>query len=161
MAEHYFKWGFVRNPYDRILSAYFYLHKFKMYIGRTNIRNLSFEDFVIRMDSWLPLDFYNPLIYPDVIGKYNFHIIPSVFFMKSPNLKMDFIGKVENIVEDWTYVCKQIELFSGKKIVKSLGRRNSSNNSKEKRKLITKELKKKIDMIYDADFLTYGYKKEL
>ena len=100
-----YKFCFVRNPYDRLFSAYTFLKK-----GGINDQDLAFsekhlneyldfEDFVLRglekkeIMEWV-------------------HFRPQHTFVCDDNDKMvmDFVGKMENINEDFSYLCKQINV---------------------------------------------------
>jgi hypothetical protein len=74
--------------------------------------------------------------------------------------EMDFIGRFENLKEDWKRLCTEIEEVSGKHIRnKNLPHKNNGKHKKEGtyRYLYTKEMKRKIKKVYEKDFKTYGY----
>ncbi len=78
-----FKFGFVRNPYDRFVSSYSHLgHKRK-----------SFKKFVLDHKQW----WYTKERHVHVLFK------PQVRFLCSwgGTSQMDFIGRFENLNEDW------------------------------------------------------------
>lgn len=83
-ASNYLKFSFVRNPWDLVVSFYFYELK-------SNIisNHITFKDFIIKK-------FFNtPLC------------IPQFNYFKDPEL-MTFIGKFENLQEDFNFVCDKI-----------------------------------------------------
>jgi len=163
--KHVFKWGFVRNPYDRILSRYFSSKEPNITKYRT------FRDYILNLEANLLENYDDPTAFDDWLENHDkYHVelkkdfitMPSYFFLGGANgIKINFVGKVKNIHDDWKYVCKKIEEYSGKNVYTNLRILNKSSNSKEKRKLITKDLKYIIDKVYDIDFITYDYKKEL
>ena len=75
--ESYFKFTFVRNPWDRLVSAYQYSKRF----GNTT----DFKEWVVNIDP-------------------NHKYGPQYDFVKGS----DFIGKFENLQEDFNIVCDKI-----------------------------------------------------
>jgi len=139
-----YKFCFVRNPYDRLFSAYTFLKK-----GGINDQDLAFsekhlheyldfEDFVLRglekkeIMEWV-------------------HFRPQHTFVCDDNDKMvmDFVGKMENINEDFSYLCKQINVnVELKKLNMSFVKKNDFSDN----------IKSIIKSKYQKDFtLFYPY----
>ena len=137
-----YKFCFVRNPYDRLFSAYTFLKK-----GGINDQDLAFsekhlheyldfEDFVLRglekkeIMEWV-------------------HFRPQHTFVCDDNDKivMDFVGKMENINEDFSYLCKQINVnVELKKLNMSSVKKNDfSDNIKS---IIKSKYKKDFTLFY-------------
>ena len=95
---HYFKFAFVRNPWDRLVSAYFNLtetrrHK-KIFKGR------SFKQFIIDLPNEKSLRNY-------------LHMRPQISWITyKGKIIMDFIGRYEKLQEDFNKVCDMIEIDS-------------------------------------------------
>jgi len=89
--ENYYKFSFVRNPWARIVSEYKY---------RDHARKYPFKDFLFKH---LPT--------PAWRDEYC-HIIPQYDFLydEEGNCLVDFIGKFENIQQDFHQVCKSLDL---------------------------------------------------
>ena len=94
--NNYFKFAFVRNPWDRLVSTW--INKTTEVFKRsyphstfTQATNKSFDEFVNLLKN-------NAF-------KEDRHIVPQVFFV-SPDI--DFIGKFENLQEDFNVVCDKI-----------------------------------------------------
>ena len=92
--EEAWKWIFVRNPWDRAVSSYFYVVKLSEYRGWPvptfkDYLKTPFSDmtYLARIHSW-------PL-YRHVFKSKNFFAI-------------DFIGRYENLQNDFDYVCKHL-----------------------------------------------------
>lgn len=113
LTQNVFKFAFVRNPFDRILSAYIYLtggfgNEYDAAFAQANLDHFkNFNEFIkefeinTELQSWLHFQ--------------------SVFnFIDGP---MDFIGKYENIQTDFNAVCDHIGL-----IRIPLEHKNSSNH---------------------------------
>jgi hypothetical protein len=101
--EHYFKFAFVRNPYDRLVSAFHYLSSFKdgnehdRYIYEKYIKKYG-KDF-----KWFCIDFLNLESIYEVI-----HLKPQYEFIcdRNGNLLVDFIGKIERLNKDFLCIKK-------------------------------------------------------
>ena len=136
-----YKFCFVRNPYDRLFSAYTFLKK-----GGINDQDLAFsqkylseyltfEDFVLRglekkeIMEWV-------------------HFKPQYTFVcDNDKMVMDFVGKMENINEDFEYLCKQININNAE--LKKL------NMSSVKKNDFSDEIKSIIKTKYQKDFTLF------
>lgn len=93
--ETYFKFVFVRNPWDRVYSAYKNIINDEIHLKKNSYsKNLSFNDFVKNHMK------NNNLTQPHCNYIKNFSGIVAV----------DFIGKFENLNEDYKHVCNQLNL---------------------------------------------------
>lgn len=127
----YFKWAFVRNPYDRTVSRYFQL----------------FENMPERVGPDLEEWIYSIEMIP------GFHTMPQVHFLK-PLKQMDFIGRYENLDYDWGYVCTQIGINPN-------GLRHIyKTKHKPWQDLLDIHMKEKIVEVYAEDFKAFGYEEE-
>lgn len=137
--ETYFKFCLVRNPYERLYSAYSFLKKGGMnnndqafcstYLNEYN----SFEDFV-----------ENGLFKKEVIDWVHFKPQSSFVLNKKGKLAVDFVGKLENIEIDFNRL---------KTILK---KENTTlahlNKSKKEALVLTDSCKKIIRAAYKEDF---------
>ena len=84
--DNYFKFTFIRNPFDRLVSAFNHvvLH------GRG--KDITFEDFV-----------------KNGLSENNTHWRPQSNYVETDGYQIvDFVGKYENLKEDWSYVANKI-----------------------------------------------------
>ncbi|MAH43895.1 hypothetical protein CL614_09325, partial [archaeon] len=110
----YFTFTFIRNPYDRLVSAFCHVvieNLLKLY-SHTNskvdisINNIFmlFNLFVQRgLDNWDKDD--------HSMFSASSHWMPQNFFYEVGGYQMvDFIGKYENLKGDWSYVAKKLKV---------------------------------------------------
>lgn len=113
--EECFAFSFVRNPWDRLVSTFFYIMKG----GRAEIDqqrrdryllkyNGDFKSFVRDIESWFFLQ-EEDSIYPD---KFIPHFRPQHEFVcdESGKIMVDFIGHVEDMSSDFKRLCAALSL---------------------------------------------------
>ena len=135
--DHYFKFAFVRNPYDRALSAYYYFMQ----------------------SPWLPL-------HKEACEK-KIHEFLGVYLQTRPfrqvdylcdnnnNIMVDYIGRYENINEDLEHVLDELG-------IEKRGILERHNVSKRKRKNVFDVMNEEnilmINDYFKNDFELFGYK---
>ena len=100
-VEGYYSFAFVRNPWDRLLSAYteFYdAHHRKGYPIEPPIQSYKdFEEFCIN--------------FPHSDWSKDVHYRPQVGFVCiGGEIKVDFVGKYENLEEDLNKICEAVSI---------------------------------------------------
>lgn len=101
----YYKFTIVRNPWDRLVSAYHYLKNTTPYeadksFARKNLSEFeSFESFVL-----------NGLERPEVLNWVHFR--PQISFLKNEAGKLDinFIGRLENLTTDFRVITEELQM---------------------------------------------------
>jgi hypothetical protein len=89
--DRYFKFAFVRNPWDRLVSEYEFLLRKPTHGRHARVKKLGgFKQF-IQMQ----------------IPRRNAYQI-NMLCDRQGTLLMDFVGKVENLQSDWRTVCERI-----------------------------------------------------
>jgi hypothetical protein len=146
--EDYFKFTFVRNPWDRLVSAFLFLKK-----GGTNKadrqwagENLSrFEDFDSFVTKWV--DRKN-------VNKWK-HFVPQYKFLCLPGARtpvVDFIGYFEHLNEDFINVQKRLGSHT------NLQHLNKTDGGKrDYREYYTETTKKIVADVYREDIQIFGY----
>ena len=148
--ESYFSFGFVRNPYDRIVSAYHYLKNdspapLDIEWGRLHINNLTFEEFILRLQD----EYFRKKI----LLKNHFSFQYKYLCDKNMNILVNFVGKFEQLDNDF------------KKILNILHRKDNLvhvNKSKHLnyRDYYNSQTYKIIREIYKNDFEIFDYDLE-
>tara|TARA_B100001094_G_C18194728_1_gene809891 strand:+ start:3024 stop:3698 length:675 start_codon:yes stop_codon:yes gene_type:complete len=157
--DEYTSFGFVRNPYERIYSAY------RMLVVLDTVDRITqqvptkpasnFEDFVQQVAGG---DYWNDHIDPQV------NYLPVMI----DNIKIDFIGKVENFNNDWmslqklinkNYIkdIKDIPKIQPKSLIKNLNMKVVKAEYESIKKEMNFSTMKKIQDFYKQDFIMFDY----
>ena len=146
--EVYFSFSFVRNPFDRLYSAY----KFLKEGGMNHLDKLAFQTFLSEFEDFE--DFILNGLNEKLIYQIT-HFIPQHEYLcdKSGNILVDFIGRFEDLESDTLLLSKRLK----KDINLSHLNFNSKLNYKE---VYTDEMIYKVNQIYqkDIDIFKYTFK---
>ena len=149
--DEYFKFTFVRNPWDKIVSNYFFRMGF---CKRT--QKLSFKDWVTNSTKKKSPTFDNYSFL------YCFAQRPQLDWISDRNGKLlvDFIGRFENLHEDFNIICDRLEIprqeLSYKN--KSTLRNPKDHGRKHYGELYDDETKEIIEERFAKDIEYFGYK---
>ena len=126
--NNYFKFSFVRNPFDKIVSQYHYNR------GKFGFKDYSFKEYVRSWSKGAKISTY---------PQYILHYI---------NEPLDFIGRFENLQEDFNIICDKI----------GIPRQQLPHKNKTKHKHYTEyydeETKQIVAEKYAKDIERFGYK---
>jgi len=144
--NQFYKFTFVRNPWDRLYSAFSYLkgggwNKNDAAWASENLANISgFESFV---NDWLSKERLSSHI----------HLWPqSDFICDNKNIPLiDYLGYFEAINEDFSCIVKKLKLPEKKLKHTNASKRVSYLD------VYTKEMKSKVAQIYQQDIDNFGY----
>jgi hypothetical protein len=144
--NQFYKFTFVRNPWDRLYSAYSYLkdggwNENDKIWAENNLKEInSFEDFV---NNWLSKERLNSHI----------HLWPqSRFICDRRNFPIiDYLGYFETIQSDFDVITEQLKLKQ-----RGLKHTNSSKRIGYK-DVYTAEMIKKVENLYHTDINNFGY----
>ncbi|NND56917.1 MAG: sulfotransferase family 2 domain-containing protein [Xanthomonadales bacterium] len=148
-----FKFSFVRNPWERILSEYRY---------RNYFQHRSFRDFVL-----------NKLPQPGWDDQYR-HVMPQYDMLhdRQGNLLVDFIGRFESLQQDFDLICERLDIADSRlphrnrsdKKSRDLKRklrnalfRNGENQWRGMEDFYDDETRKAVAEYYRKDIETFGY----
>lgn len=135
--EKYFKFAFVRNPWDRLLSEYHYLLERK-------VINFSFDEFASE-------GFLRRTDLPDFIYD---HLRPQcdyIFDTQGNNL-LDFIGRFEQMAEDWAKVAERLGL---PKALPHLNKKKAQRQSYQS--FYNDATRQSVANFYALDIQTFNY----
>lgn len=139
--QDYFKFGFVRNPWDRVVSLY------NRQEGIMMSSKMSFEGFV----DWINYS-SDTCIHPSQ------HKNQLDWFLdENKQVAVDFIGKFENLDADWEEICKRINV--------NIKLEHHNINMKNKKHYTDYYNKKTINTIaekfkVDIDYFSYEFGSE-
>lgn len=148
----WYKFTFVRDPFKRLVSLY--VNKFEdrekllnigffqyqKYLGGILHQNMSFEDFV-KFISKIPDKFAER------------HFVSQSFLLTSEREKINYIGKVENIEEDYKLICEEFGL-------KNNLRKSNRSPEYDYRDYYTLEILNLVYNRYKRDIVDFGYDRE-
>lgn len=146
--DSYFKFTFVRNPFDRLVSAFFFLKRGGLNEGDRNWaeanigRFNSFEDFV---HNWVTKE--NVRTWKHFAPQYQY-----VFEPHNSKMQVDFLGFFENLEEDYRHIKVRI------KDSLDLQALNKSKNRKlDYQGYYTDSMRKIVEQVYYRDIELFGY----
>lgn len=92
--DDYFKFGFVRNPWDWQVSLYTYMLKLESHHQHELIKSMkSFDEYI----DW---------------RVHNDLHLQKEFFYADDECLMDYVGKMENLESDFTAVCEKVNIVA-------------------------------------------------
>ena len=142
----YFRFAFVRNPYDRLASAYYFLRN-----GGINDKDRAFaENHLYRYDNlhdfvmnWLDMD--NIQIY------HHFKPQHQYIYTRRHRCLVDMIGRYETLGHDFERICNRLGIAA------SLPHHNKTSVYDQQSCSYEPSSKRKIRDIYKLDFELLGY----
>jgi hypothetical protein len=143
--EQYYKFAFVRNPWDRLVSAYAFLktgglHKRDARWAKR--QQLDFDNFERFVMEWVSRD---------NICK-GIHFIPQTAFLTlDGKIAVDFIGRFENFQSDFEFIKDKLVIPEA-----TLEHRNRSVR-KDYKAYYTAETRQKVAEVYADDIRILGY----
>ncbi|MES1925757.1 sulfotransferase family 2 domain-containing protein [Salinisphaera sp. T31B1] len=141
----YFKFTIVRNPWDRLVSAYSFLRAGGMDDADRNwyAAELShLPDFEAFVTQWLSRE----SVWRGV------HFYPQSYFVESedPRVALDFIGRFENLADDFAYIAERLGVEA------TLALRNDSQRGNYE-DYFTPKTRDIVASVYAEDIRRFGY----
>lgn len=148
--ERYFKFAFVRNPWDRLFSAYEFLrggglNETDHTWSKTHLsRFVSFEDFVL---NWVN----DRNVLSEV------HFVPQYRFVCAPfgrKMLVDFVGRYETLERDFAKVSAHINRTGA--TIPHLNK-TSARERVDYREVYTADMRRVVERVYRADIELFEY----
>ncbi|MGB5819488.1 MAG: sulfotransferase family 2 domain-containing protein [Saonia sp.] len=138
LYNEYFSFIFVRNPFDLIVSLYFYISQSRVHIDHESVLKMTFSEFVewyISSKPALQLDFVTDPITKKVI--------------------VNYIGRFETLNDDMNFIVQRLGLPSER----SLQHRNPSKKRKSKdyKSYYDAETRELVASYFQKDLDNFGY----
>ena len=131
--DEYFKFAFVRNPYEIAVSRYFWERR-----GKGEVENCSVDDF----KKWVKYDLSNKDY--DWLHKY---------ITTGDSVELDYIGRYESLSDDYNYICNRLGLPVDELPVKKGGYRDKEHYSY----YYDDETKDAVGGFFEKDIKLFGY----
>jgi hypothetical protein len=145
--KNYFKFTVVRNPYDRLVSAFWFLKRggLNQTDKEWGIRNLSeYDSFDAFVKKWV-----NP---KNIRSALHFHPQLDFICLKKNQPGVDFLGYYENIETDFSYICQKLEIRSN-----LIENNRNAARTRDYRECYTDESRKIAADAYADDIRVLGY----
>jgi hypothetical protein len=133
--DSYFKFGFVRDPWDWQVSLYSYMLKLETHHQHKLVKSMK------GFDEYIDWRVHNDL-----------HLQKSFFYEEDVCL-MDFIGKLENLKDDFRSVCERL------KIDAELSRLNASRENQSYLTYYSKHSVTMVAQAFEEDIKLFGYSR--
>ena len=133
--DKHFKFSFVRNPWTKVVSHWFYIKRFH----RFNKEIRTFDDFIFQEHNWTATVFRSQ---------------KKFLADNNGSLLVDYVGRFENIENDFQEVCKKTNIS-----INHLTKENKSSSAVDINDIYTKETKKRVEELCreDIEYFEYNY----
>jgi hypothetical protein len=141
--DDYFSWGFVRNPLDRIVSAYHSLKENPSH-HTPDIDEMNFDEWIASGAEDKSSKFWSYA-----------HALPMTHYLcdEHNNILVDFIGKYERLTEDWHSLSEKLN-FKAQLLPKINVARPRAHWSQFYKNRQTLTFAREL---YDSDFMIFEY----
>lgn len=151
--EDSFKFAFVRNPWDRLVSAYHYLKQGGIGVYDIEFRDKylsnfnNFDDFLHKLS--------DPLFSARITRWPHFKPQTTYLLCQDNKISIDFMGRFETIQNDYEEICRIL------RISRKLNTENSSNHKDYRTYYRSSRLIEIVSDVYAADceLLNYEFEK--
>ena len=140
--KEYFKFSFVRNPWDRAYSDYLWIQNF------SGIKD-SFKNYIHKKGK------FNKILRDNSSWNYlGDHLyLQNQFFEKKGLLELNYIGRFENISEDMQFILNSLNINDNFNVQKN----KSTNRYGDYSKFYTNSKKKLVEKKFEADIKEFNY----
>ena len=140
MYDRFYKFAFVRNPWDWQVSYYHFILKEETHIRHEFVKSMtSFEEYL----QWV-INTQNP--FPKGATKLQKELITD----SQGRLIIDFVGRYETLAKDFNYVCRRLNIQA------SLPYLNKSKH-RDYREYYNAKTRKLVEEYFQEDIALFGY----
>jgi len=136
----FFNFSFVRNPWERLVSVYYYDHYTNLGLGRKSKKNACFADYIKRS---VPKNINSKHDKDNLLFGTMSKTAPEKAYLRftdnfwlfddNDNMLMDFVGRFENLQNDFDIVCDKLKIPRGSlKKLRACGNNDSCPWHKER-----------------------------
>lgn len=157
----WFRFCFVRNPYDRLVSAW----KSKIVTdadgGYGWLRDAIRETFNCPVDRAEPIGLRNAFDYvtgKDLVAGRDWHWLPQCALLHPDVIPYDVIGRFENFADDFRLIFGQ--LGAPPKVLAMADTRYNATADTDFRDFYDADLAERVCAFYEQDFKTFGYDRD-
>jgi hypothetical protein len=143
----YYKFTFVRNPWDRVVSAFFFLKK-----GGINEDNRTWAAANLSPYNDFPGFVRNGLQRSEILSYMHFRPQCDFVCLKGNQPAVDFIGRYENLEADFAHICRNLEVES-----RLLEANRNPSREKDYREYYTEETRRIVGEVYADDIRAFAY----
>lgn len=129
----YYKFAFVRNPWDWQVSLYSFMKNNVKHPQHRMIRNMNFEEYI----SWRA-------------RPGNYRLQSSLLADSDGIIRLDFIGRFEHLAEDFSLICERVGIAG------DLPRKKSSPRG-DYTEYYTARTRDIVATVFAADIVAFGY----
>lgn len=147
--NNYYKFGFVRNPFSRLVS--FYKNRYENNILKPHKMEPNIPGYIKKVNSFEDLTF-KILQMPDFILDPHFALQHPIFY-KNNKCLVDFIGKFENIENDYKQIQEKYNYLP-------LPKYNQTLKNENWKDFYTIKAIENVYKKYKKDIKLFGYEKE-
>jgi chondroitin 4-sulfotransferase 11 len=156
--QHFFKFAFVRNPWDRVVSCYAdkILHAdVTDYMYQNGVFRRYAREYKNMFHMGMPFEAFVKAICQIPDPQADRHFKSQHYFISDIDgrVLVDFIGKFETLSADYAYIARKCGLADF-----TLPHENSSRREKDYRRLYTPETRRLIAERYREDIGRFGYR---
>jgi len=140
LYKDYFKFAFIRNPYDRLVSCW------KNKVLKNNY--FGFSDKIL-------MEMQNFAQFVDFVANQDIEKCDPHIRLQSKLIdlnEIDYLGKFENFEIDLSHIIKVLKINN-----QSINRMNSTKNRKHYSEYYNEKLRMKVGNIYEKDLIIFSY----
>lgn len=147
--NHSFKFSFVRNPFDWVVSLYEFIRTNETHENYNEVKDMDFEEFC----QWNVYAISNNK--QNTNGKLN--TLTSFLFDDNGTLLVDFVGRFENFDADFEVIAKRLNLYLKDINLVNIPHINKSNREPDYRKYYNEKSKEIITNGFYHDLVNFNY----